>query len=114
MPSFSCPFVTADYLTEVRFGRVTCPDYEVIRLKPCDDPPNKVLLVEELLKVQGQIGCNFGLKITGPYPNKRWLIDLLATYKPGLYIFDKDYYPKDKKAPKLLGNDDNFFTGLPP
>jgi hypothetical protein len=113
LPALGCAFVTADYLTGVRFGRIHCPNYDEIRLKSCADPPKKDVLIKELIKVQEARKFDLNLREGGPKPNKRWLVDLLATYSPQLYIFDKDYYPQDRKPPRVLSNDDNWFTGLP-
>ena len=50
------------------------------------------------------------------HPNRKWLLDVLSTLRPGHDIFKKNYLPPivtDKKENKVIDNSDSFFSDLP-
>ena len=46
VPSKKCPFVTVDYLLNVKSKNIFCPKYADIRVRSCPTPPRKEYLVQ--------------------------------------------------------------------
>jgi hypothetical protein len=42
------------------------------------------------------------------------MLAILSTYCPHILLFLKDYTPLKLKPPRLMGNEDNLLTNLPP
>ena len=99
LPAIKSPFVTLKYLSGVKRGPIYCPKFSDIRLRPCPTPPSKEELVNALVEYEQRSNKKFaegGLARSvgkGPFPDKKWMLDVLSTVNPALRIFDKDYQP---------------------
>lgn len=114
VPAKKCPFVTVDYLLNVKAKNVFCPRYRDIRTRPCPTPPRKECLVKAVADIAEKKQLNFGLMEGGPHPNTSWLLSIIATYQPEHIFFSKSYRPQHHKKDRVLDNTDNFFDNLPP
>ena len=48
MPPYSCRIVTVVYMDKVKSGEVYVPKYDIIRLRPCPNPPVKKRVFDEI------------------------------------------------------------------
>jgi hypothetical protein len=80
-------------------GKAWCPLYSKIVMIPCPRPPNKSVLLE---KFWNFVDFNrhelIGVDRDKHVPDKRWLLDVLATFTPTDEIFRKDYCPPEKAS----------------
>jgi hypothetical protein len=117
LPKLKSPMVTEDYMRHVMNGKSFCPKRVDIRMLPCPRPPNKELLVQlfrELAEANTWRLVGFDEK---HHPDKRWLLDVIATYAPKCEIFAKDYLPPVKASKlseiKAIEVPLDFIKGLP-
>ena len=52
LPSFKSSIITEDYINGVIEGRIYCPTYDDIKLKPCPFPPSKEALLDYAKKIK--------------------------------------------------------------
>ena len=117
--------MTLAYMEAVRAGKVYCPKYEQVRLRPClIPPPVKKLLawIEQELQIQRAYHPERPVQLGFP-PNKlpdvQWALVTLATIQPNHRIFGKGYVAEPREVRPQFGgaivnNADGFFDGLPP
>ena len=118
LPKFKSSIITEDYISDVVNGRVYCPKYSDIKLKPCPKAPDKEILMFKLENILPQANINLPLGFDEIHqPDKPWLLAVLATVYPACDIFKKGYVP-EPKVPKY--NDtpnvelpDDFLDDLP-
>ena len=117
LSKFKSPMVTEDYMRHVMIGKSFCPKRVEIRMLPCPRPPNKEVLVD-MFKVLAEHNewrlIGFDEK---HFPDKRWLLDVIATFAPEANIFQKDYLPPVKASKlseiKSIEVPVDFIRGLP-
>jgi len=115
LPSIKSSLVNATYLESVRKGDIWCPKYEEIKALPCPLPPSKSILLGFLKKECEKRHREMGID-ENHSPDKKWIIDLIATMLPDCEIFSKDYLPPAPDIPredKVIDNGDKFFDSLP-
>ena len=86
-------------------------------MQPCPRPPNKEVLVD-MFKVLAE---HNSWRLIGfddkHFPDKRWLLDVIATFAPEANIFQKDYLPPVKASKlseiKSIEVPTKFIRGLP-
>ena len=93
IPSKKSPFVTVDYLIQIKDKEVFCPLYSQIRMKACPTPPTKKELLTALCKVQDDRNIDFGLQMNGKLPDTRWMLSILSTYCPDHSYFTTEFRP---------------------
>ena len=66
---------------------------------PCPRPPNKSVLLEKFwVYVDSKHLILQGLDKERHIPDKRWLLDVLATFTPQEEIFKKSYQPSERAS----------------
>ena len=90
LPKMKSSIITEQYITDVVCGKLFCPRYEEVRLKPCPRPPDKETLLKHVQNAANNRGKPTGIDEKHT-PNKSWLLKFLSTYMPGLDIFKKSY-----------------------
>jgi len=98
-------------------GKYWCPKVDEIRIKNCVTPPTKdVILAILLLKCQEK-KLNLAWIDEARMPDKKWMVDVLATLDPSNEIFAKDYVAppirKRHKDIETIALPDKLFKGLP-
>ena len=94
-----------------------CPKVQDMRLKNCVKAPLKEVLLDKLRKICMAKGYNIAWIDETHTPDKKWLVDVLATVDPENEIFKKDYVaPPVRKRLRdietiVLPNE--LFEGLP-
>jgi hypothetical protein len=109
--------ITEEYMRNVFLGKAYCPKYAEIKMLPCPRPPT----VEVLLKKFHRICRDQNLVLCGVdeahMPDKRWLLDFIATLAPNDEIFKKNYLPPVKETKlselKTISLPSHFLEGLP-
>jgi hypothetical protein len=99
LPRLKTTMVTEEYMRQVIKGRSWCPLRKDIKMLGCPRPPNKSALLEKFwnfvhfnrIKLMGVDPEKHG-------PDKRWLLDVLATYTPEDEIFRKSYNPPERAS----------------
>jgi len=91
LPKQTCSAVNELMLVNVLKGTYWCPKVEQIKIKNCVRAP----VVETLLKILVPL-ChakkhNIGWIDETHVPDKKWMVDIIATLDPGNDIFKKDY-----------------------
>ena len=76
----------------IRDGKIYCPKYDDMKLQPCPDPPSKESILEEVVKFTTQNELDIGAT-ENKIPDKDWLLNVLAIFKPDHQFFSKDYLP---------------------
>ena len=71
-------------------------------MRPCPKPPQKDVLIEKLMEVAEEKDLNIAWIDDKHLPDKRWLVDVLATLKPSDEIFAKNYQPPIRQRHKLV------------
>ena len=51
LPDMSSSMCTEEYLQDVAIGKLWCPRYDDIRLRPCPRPPSKKMLIPILVEL---------------------------------------------------------------
>jgi len=94
---------------------VYCPKYTELRPLPCPDPPNKEVLMTEVVRLTADKGFDMGAS-EFKVPDRDWLLHVIAIFDKDHEIFKKEYLPPaplPKKEELVIDNNDSFFTGLP-
>ena len=119
MPPYSNRIITIQYMEKVKSGEVYVPKYDIVRLRPCPNPPVKKRVFDEILKEMTRVGLKFGLKNEG-YASTDWLLAILSTCNQEHEFFWKSYTPssEDSKYSRVkrqtdCSNADGFYDGLP-
>jgi len=118
VPALKSKMCDLQYLHAVMERRVYCLKTENIRIKNCPRPPAPKVLLRLLLTAAGEDGLDLGIRQNKP-PDARWMLEVLSTMRPGLYIFDKGYVPDAadrglrNDAAQQVDNSDGFWTGQP-
>jgi hypothetical protein len=91
--------VTEEFMRNVITGAAWCPLRKKIVMLGCPRPPTKHVLLE---KFWDYVDTN-QLKLVGVdrdkhSPDKRWLLDILATFTPSDEIFAKNYNPPERES----------------
>jgi hypothetical protein len=99
LPRLKTTMVTEEYMRQVIKGNSWCPMRSKIKMLGCPRPPNKSVLLE---KFWNFVHFNrFDLECIDPekhVPDKRWLLDVLATFTPEDEIFGKSYNPPERAS----------------
>jgi hypothetical protein len=95
---FYVPTETSTAVNEVALlnilqGLYWCPKYDDMRMRPCPKLPQKQVLMEKLFAVADAKGLNLSWIDERHLPDKKWLVDVLATLAPSDEIFNKNYIP---------------------
>ena len=108
----------------VKNGKVWAPKYVDLAMRPCPQPPTKLMLVEALYNECGSQGLICLVFDPQHMPDKEWLLVSLSTLNANHAFFQKNYsYIPDRRRVNLkqaeedeeyLPNEDGFFDGLPP
>jgi len=118
LPRLKTTMVTKEYMRQVIKGSSWCPLRKDIKMLGCPRPPNKSELLD---KFWNYIDFN-RLELTGVdrekhIPDKRWLLDILATYTPDDEIFGKGYNPPERASKlseiKTIEVPEDFMKDLP-
>lgn len=91
LPAESSSAVNEVMLFQVLQGVYWCPKFKDIRMKPCPKPPTKEVLVHKLIEICQLESYNVAWIDEKHLPDKKWLLDVLATLSPSDNIFKKDY-----------------------
>ena len=99
-------------------GKAWCPLFKQINMRPCPRPPNKDILLDKFWGlVDAMKFPMIGVDREKHKPDKRWLLDIIATFNPSDRIFDKDYQPPLRATQldqiKAIPIPTAFVTGLP-
>ena len=115
-PKIKSNMVSEHYLVNVMDGTYYCPKADEVRVKLCPRPPHKEVLLEKFKKQMADKGLRSGMQ-EGKWPDKEWLITVIATLCPDDEIFKKDYLPPPRKnvieEQKTINVTNGFFEGLP-
>jgi len=88
-----------EYMRQVIKGSSWCPLLAKITMLGCPRPPNKSVLLEKFWNFihfnRFDLSCVYTDK---HIPDKRWLLDVLATYCPEDEIFKKSYNPPERAS----------------
>ena len=91
--------VTEEYMRQVIRGFAWCPLFKKIIMKGCPRPPNKSVLLEKFWTYADENHLlMLGVDREKHTPDKRWLLDVLATYTPEDEIFAKNYSPPERDS----------------
>ena len=101
LPSSTSTAINEVALLNILQGLYWCPKYDDMRMRPCPKPPMKELLIEKLMAVAHQKKLNVAWIDDRHLPDKKWLVDVLATLAPSDEIFRKDYQPPTRQRHKL-------------
>ena len=116
LPKYKSNMCSEHYLVNVMDGTYSCFKAEQIKLRICPRPPPKDVLLEKFAKLMEKKGLHSGLQ-EDKYPDKDWLIAMIATLNPEDEIFRKDYAPPARKnvieEQKTIRVPAGFFEGLP-
>jgi hypothetical protein len=97
LPSSKSTVCTEQYLTKVLSGKVFCPKYEQIKLKPCPRPPYKQVLFEKFMAFMRHKKLDPGFE-GDRQPDVKWLLTVLSTVTPDDDIFKKSYVPPARES----------------
>ena len=117
VPKQSSPVVNEVMLFNILQGHYWCPKTEDLRIKNCVSAPNKDILWAKLQAICVARRLNVAWMDETRLPDKKWMIDVLATLDPSDEIFRKDYVaPPNRKRLRdietiVLPNE--LFEGLP-
>ena len=94
--SFHLPDLKSAAINEVMLlgvlrGEYWCPKVEDIRIKNCVKPPLKEIVASKVWETCTSRELNLAWMDPAHIPNKKWLLEVLATLKPEDEIFRKDY-----------------------
>ena len=94
--SFHLPDLKSAAINEVMLlgvlrGEYWCPKVEDIRIKNCVKPPLKEIVASKVWETCTSRELNLAWMDPAHIPNKKWLLEVLATLKPKDEIFRKDY-----------------------
>jgi hypothetical protein len=94
--SFHLPDLKSAAINEVMLVGVLryeywCPKVEDIRIKNCVKPPLKEVIAAKVWEICTSKQLNIAWMDPAHIPNKKWLLEVLATLKPEDEIFRKDY-----------------------
>jgi len=116
LPKLKSTMCSEHYLVNVMDGTYSCFKAEEIKVRICPRPPPKDVLLEKFAKLMEKKGLHSGLQ-EDKYPDKDWLIAMIATLNPEDEIFRKDYAPPARKnvieEQKTIRVPAGFFEGLP-
>lgn len=117
LPKIKSSLITEQYINDVVCGKLHCPKFEEVRLKPCPRPPDKATLLRHVTNVNKKhIGKPLGID-ENHTPDKAWLLVYLSTYAGGLDIFKKSYVapPRQEKFVAKIKVDlpEDFLKDLP-
>jgi hypothetical protein len=118
LPKFKSSAVNEAMLINVLKGTYWCPKDKDIRVKNCVTAPLKETLVQQLRLNCDKKKYNVFWIDEMHLPDKKWLVDVIATLDPENAIFKKDYVaPPIRKRLRdvetiVLPNE--LFEGLPP
>jgi hypothetical protein len=109
--------ITEEYLRNIIHGKAYCPKYAEVKMLPCQRPPT----VDVLLRKFHRICRDQNLVLAGVdeshIPDKRWLLDFIATLNPQDEIFKKNYLPPVKETKlselKTISIPAHFLQDLP-
>ena len=131
MPKLGSSICTIDFMMAVRNRECFCPQYTCMQQRPCPKPPARKVVKQALLHsldavvknatLEGEVRsqCKTLMQFLDPKDaDLKWMLTILACINPDHEYFQKGYVaPKTitsrSKAPTVITNDDNFFSGLP-
>jgi len=118
LPKIKSTMVTEEYMKNVINGKAFCPKFDDIKMLPCPRPPNKEVLIDKFLEICVSHNFTMNCGIDDKHkPDKTWLINFIASFKPDDEIFKKNYVPpaKENKLSELktIEMPADFMDGLP-
>ena len=120
--SFHLPDLKSAAINEVMLlgvlrGEYWCPKVEEIRIKNCVKPPLKEIVASKVWDTCTSKHLNLAWMDPAHIPNKKWLLEVLATLKPEDEIFRKDYVaPPVRKRLRVVETivlPDELFQNMP-
>ena len=120
--SFHLPDLKSAAINEVMLlgvlrGEYWCPKVEDIRIKNCVKPPLKEIVASKVWETCTSRELNLAWMDPAHIPNKKWLLEVLATLKPEDEIFRKDYVAppvrKRLKDVETIVLPDELFQNMP-
>ena len=119
LPAIKSNMVNEAYMLNVMTSQYFCLKFEKVRMKACPRPPHKSVLVKKFLDLMKDRGPH-GLvqsEDKSLLPDKKWLIDVIATLNPEDEIFNKDYLPparaKNMEEQKTILLPKDFLSNIP-
>ena len=91
LPMKSSSAVNEVMLVNVLKGSYWCPKTEEIKIKNCVRAPIKQTLYNTIQKVCAKKKLNIAWMDELHVPDKKWMVDVIATLDPENEIFKKDY-----------------------
>ena len=91
LPDLKSAAINEVMLLGVLRGEYWCPKVEDIRIKNCVKPPLKEIVASKVWETCTSRELNLAWMDPAHIPNKKWLLEVLATLKPEDEIFRKDY-----------------------
>ena len=120
--SFHLPDLKSAAINEVMLlgvlrGEYWCPKVEDIRIKNCVKPPLKEIVASKVWETCTSRELNLAWMDPAHIPNKKWLLEVLATLKPEDEIFRKDYVAppvrKRLRDVEIIVLPDELFQNMP-
>ncbi len=93
VPSETSTAINEIMLLNVLQGQYWCPKFDEVRMRPCPKPPQKQVLIDKLMDIADDKDLNITWIDEKHLPDKKWLVDVLATLDPEDEIFKKNYQP---------------------
>ena len=91
LPDLKSAAINEVMLLGVMRGDYWCPKVEEIRIKNCVKPPLKEIIASKVWDLCTSKHLNLAWMDPTHIPNKKWLLEVLATLNPADEIFMKDY-----------------------
>ena len=99
LPRLKTTMVNEEYMRKIIKGAAWYPMRNKITMLGCPRPPNKSILLDKFWTHMDNRGYELvGVDREKHIPDKRWLLDVLATYTPGDEIFAKNYNPPERAS----------------
>ena len=94
LPRYKSSMITEEYMRDILGGRTFCPHYKYVKLLPCPRPPPVELLLRKFYRIFESRNLLNNCSVDEVHqPDKRWLLDLVSTFRPDDEIFRKDHRP---------------------
>ena len=122
VPALKSKYCTLKTLLAVKRGVLFGLKYQDIMFREITHPPNKKVLLEKLIGYVQAAGGDLGATDKkGNYPDKEWMINVIATLSKGQdEILQKNYMPpraeRDRSSSlpaRMVDNQDGFYSNVP-
>jgi hypothetical protein len=118
LPKKTSSAITEVMLVNVLKGTYWCPKTDSIRMMNCVRAPVVETLLKILIKLCIEKQLNISWIDATHVPDKKWMVDIVATLDPGNEIFKKDYVAppirKRLRDVETIVLPAEVFEGLPP